>query len=282
MNQFRLDTSSSFPHSPGAIARLAAPWRRVFRRQESLTLTHLVSCAVNTANGLLRSTLGLEVKRSQDEIKKRERWLRSLGIRTVVDVGANTGQFATFFSNILPDAMIYSFEPLPDCVTRLELLACHRRNIRVFPYACGESSSVARFHRSSFSPSSSVLPMAERHRELFPFTADETIMQVEVRRLDDLLKNVHLDDNILVKLDVQGFEDRVIRGGRDTISRATVILTEVNFEPLYENQADFAAIHRALTECGFDFHGMWEHTLDKNTGCPLFGDALFTRRGASW
>src|SRR4029079_19320023 len=86
---------------------------------------------------------------------------------------------------------------------------------------------------------------------------------------------------LLVKLDVQGYEDRVIQGAGKTLSRATAVLTEVNFEPLYTHQADFDLTYRALVACGFEFRGMWDHTLDETTGLPVFGDALFTRRQPS-
>jgi FkbM family methyltransferase len=173
--------------------------------------------------------------------------------------------------------MIYSFEPLPDCIAQIEMLARAGSNVRVFPYACGDSNSVIEFHRSTFSPSSSLLPMATRHKELFPFTAGGTTLEVEVRCLDDVLDSEDLQDRILVKLDVQGFEDRVIRGGRAIITRSAVVLTEMNFERLYENQADFDLTYRSLMDCGFEFRGMWEQSVDRETGCPIFGDALFTR-----
>ena len=50
---------------------------------------------------------------------KRLTWLDSFGFRTVLDVGANTGQFVDEARRFAPDAMIYSFEPLPDCFAQL-------------------------------------------------------------------------------------------------------------------------------------------------------------------
>ena len=123
-----------------------------------------------------------------------------------------------------------------------------------------------------------MLAMAERHKELFPFTASATTVLVEVERLDELLKDKDLLCPLLVKLDVQGFEDRVIEGGRATLDRASAVLTEVTFEPLYDGQASFNTTCRSLVELGFEFRGMWDQTYDENTGCPVFGDALFTRR----
>jgi hypothetical protein len=54
---------------------------------------------------------------NQFEPKKEDRfkWIRNLDIKTVIDVGANTGQFAAEIHAILPKAAIYSFEPLREC-----------------------------------------------------------------------------------------------------------------------------------------------------------------------
>src|SRR4051794_6893445 len=49
----------------------------------------------------------------------REPWFKALGIRTIFDIGANTGQFAGAAARAFPAAQLYSFEPLPDCYAAL-------------------------------------------------------------------------------------------------------------------------------------------------------------------
>jgi hypothetical protein len=50
-------------------------------------------------------------------------WFKSFGIDTVLDIGANTGQFTKTILALLPNANIYSFEPLPDCFEQLQEFA---------------------------------------------------------------------------------------------------------------------------------------------------------------
>ena len=68
---------------------------------------------------------GLEIsKRSftKDRIKRGEfDWLRRLSIKTIYDVGANNGEFVKFISEILPEAQIYSFEPLKEPYEELKI-----------------------------------------------------------------------------------------------------------------------------------------------------------------
>ena len=140
-------------------------------------------------------------------------WLLNSGIRTVLDVGANIGQFARAIHEVLPKAVIYSFEPLPDCFTELQRAMSGVATFRAFNTALADRDGEAEFYRSSWSPSSSLLPMEELHKQNFPFTAGESRQTVRTRRLDECAKGLMVEKEILVKIDVQGAEDKVIRGG---------------------------------------------------------------------
>src|SRR5258706_14772622 len=50
----------------------------------------------------------------------REPWLQRQGFRTIVDVGANEGQFAHLARMAFPQAALHCFEPLPDCFAKLQ------------------------------------------------------------------------------------------------------------------------------------------------------------------
>ena len=204
-------------------------------------------------------------------------WLKNLNIRTVLDIGANTGQFAADIHAILPEAMIYSFEPLKDCCQTLVDNMKHVRNFRAFDFALGEEASQIEMHRSEFSPSSSILPMGEMHKQAFPFTSGEVLEKITVKRLDDVAGDLKLVDNLLIKIDVQGFEDRVIRGGRQTIQRATVLIVETSFRRLYDGQPLFDTIYDMLREMGFAYSGNFMQLLNPVDGSVLQADGIFMK-----
>ncbi len=58
--------------------------------------------------------------------------------RTVLDVGANTGQFAVAAAKLFPGPRVYSFEPLPACVTQLRRHASKLPNLTIYPFALGD------------------------------------------------------------------------------------------------------------------------------------------------
>ena len=163
--------------------------------------------------------IGLDVVR----ISKNPRWsllgLRKLPIRTIVDVGANTGQFARYISDLLPEANILSFEPLAGPFKELQRWGQNKQDGRVtaFNLALGEEEGeVEIFGHEDHSPSSSFLKTTDVCETLYPFTKKQVARKVQLTTLDKIIGSLSrpLVPDILIKLDVQGYEDRVIRGGK--------------------------------------------------------------------
>jgi len=205
-------------------------------------------------------------------------WLRRLDIRTVLDVGANEGQFARLIHAVLPGAVIYSFEPLPDCYERLRSALPASARFQALNYALGEADGQLEFWRSPHSPSSSFLPMTAAHESAYPESRGSQRVEVRVRRLDDAAAELTLVDNVFVKIDVQGYESRVLQGGETTLRRCALALVETSFVPLYQDQPLFADVLARMQSLGFAFLGnLWQHD-DRTSGCPLFADSLFVSR----
>jgi FkbM family methyltransferase len=204
-------------------------------------------------------------------------WLLNSNIKTVFDVGANTGQFARAIHEVLPKAFIYSFEPLPDCSMQLQKTMANIENFRAFNAALGERNGEEVFYRSEWSPSSSLLPMKQLHKQNFPFTAGESRETVKVRRLDDCARELTIDNEILIKLDVQGAEDKVIAGGEELIRRAKVLIVETSMDSLYEKQPLFADIFKLLQDLGFRYKGALTQAFSPLDGSVLYADSIFIR-----
>ena len=111
-------------------------------------------------------------------LSRQREWMRGSGIHTVIDVGANSGQFASAIRCVLPDAQIYSFEPIPDVHHELVKRLAKFGNFESFCVALGSKTGETTFWRSDFSKSSSLLPMSEAHREAFPWTSNSSASTV--------------------------------------------------------------------------------------------------------
>jgi FkbM family methyltransferase len=205
-------------------------------------------------------------------------WLQEYDIKTVVDIGANVGQFATEFTAIFPSAQFHCFEPLNAPFALLKKRFIKNKNVTVYNFALGEKEEELVMNLNEFTPSSSFLKMNESHTSSFTHAVNTTQCNIQVKRLDDIAASLKLTEPFLVKIDVQGFEDKVLTGGLNTIKNATIIIVEVSFKELYENQPLFDKIYQTVTKLGFTYSGNFEQLLSPVTNEILQADALFIKK----
>jgi FkbM family methyltransferase len=204
-------------------------------------------------------------------------WFHNLNILTVLDIGANKGQFSLAGRMLLPNAHIYSFEPLPDCFQEIENKFKNSQNFTAFNVGLGDCSGELEFEQNDFSPSSSFLKVSQRHQELFPFTKNTQPITVKIERLDDFIdkNNLEIQTPFLIKIDVQGYEDKVLLGAKKTLQRASLIILETSFEELYERQPLFKDLYTQLIDLGFTYGGSLGQMYDSNTGKIIQDNSIF-------
>ena len=166
-----------------------------------------------------------------------DRILAGLALDTVVDIGANRGQFALCMRRLYPRAQIFSFEPLarPAAVYRETFRNDDRA--RLFATAISSASGSALMHVSRWDGSSSLLPFAAAQRENFPFTGEAGQETVTTARLVDCLDGTEIRGTALLKLDVQGFELTALEGCQELLARFQYAYVEASFVELYVGQA---------------------------------------------
>ena len=202
-------------------------------------------------------------------------WLLQANINTVFDIGANVGQFAILIHEVLPTARLYSFEPLENCYEELKKRMKEVNNFNAFNVALGDTNGALTFRRNKHLPSSSVLRMTDLHKQNYPHTTKDTLIKVRCVKLDDIAKDLKIEGNLLIKIDVQGFEDKIIAGGGNTIKQATILIIETSFQTLYISQPLFEDIYDSLKE-DFKYIGpLGEPRTSQIDGSPLFEDSIF-------
>lgn len=205
-------------------------------------------------------------------------WLANFApLGTLIDIGANDGAFGEFLACHLLVRRVYFIEPQARLRPQIEARNVGSAIPTIFMTALGDESGTAAFFENSNHPSSSLLNVSEISKQEFPQTSGETRTETSVTRLDDLLADAELPGDIFIKLDVQGFEDRVIRGGQRVFGAARFVLIEMSFVPFYVNQPLFEEVHLQLTALGFRFAGMKNQIDSPRTGQPLFAHCLYHR-----
>lgn len=199
--------------------------------------------------------------------------------KTVVDVGSNVGQFAVASSRLFQGAEVFPVEPDPHVAEQL------RKNVgmpvagNVRVTAVGDSVGIATFHVNRDPQVSSLLPLGEDRIESFPESRVIEKITVPITTLDVLFDGVALAEPILLKIDVQGFEDRVIAGASVFLERVRWVLMEVSFSKLYEGEREFEAIVELLKNHGFRFIRPMNFHISPKTGEIIEMDALFEAMG---
>lgn len=180
--------------------------------------------------------------------------------RTVIDVGANRGQFATVARHLFRDAQLHCFEPLPE--PRATLTGVFGGDVRFASHDVGlsDQSGVAEFHVSARDDSSSLKPIGEEQVRAFPGTAEARSITIDVRRLDDVLSAQDLERPVLLKIDVQGAELEVLRGADQVLSVTDEAVIECSFRELYVGQGladEIVCLMRAAGLRLRGFHRPW-------------------------
>ena len=197
--------------------------------------------------------------------------------KTVIDIGANVGQFAVASAKIFSGVTIHSFEPLPEAVKTLTKNVSTFHRVHVHATALGERRAKMTLHVNSHSHSSSILALGERHRRAFPRAREISIIEVPVSTLDDEMSFVSFERPVLLKMDVQGYEPRVLEGATETLKRVDYVLLEASFRPLYEGEKTFMEIAEMMQDRGFAFLRPVDWLTDPGNGEILQMDALFER-----
>jgi FkbM family methyltransferase len=200
--------------------------------------------------------------------------------RSVIDVGANKGQFALFALHRFPAAVVHCFEPVPVARAVLEAVLAGNPRAVLHGEALGSAAEVSSMTITASDDSSSFLPPGDLLQDTYPGTRPVSALSVEVERLDSRFAADELPRPCLLKIDVQGYEAEVIAGATGLLPAVDEILVECSFTELYEGQPLVDDLVAALRDQGFRLRGVFGLTHDAAGAC-LQADLLLTRSPGS-
>lgn len=198
--------------------------------------------------------------------------LKDFDFKTVIDVGANKGQFAFFAATQWPQADLHCFEPQPGPRATIDRLLGARATLHAC--ALGAAEGIADLHLASRADSSSLLPLGHAQKKFFNMEEVGTL-RVPVRRLDKVIATPRRP--ALLKIDVQGFEYEVLEGAKDLLSQIDAVYAEASFIELYEGQRIANDVETLLRGDGYRLEGCYNQTFDAG-GSAVQVDMLFMQR----
>lgn len=201
-----------------------------------------------------------------------------LPLKTVFDVGANTGQTSLEFLHRFPSASIHSFEPYLAAFDKLHQATSGYSRIKPIQSALGESAGQQVLYVNSESATNSLLPNAiEADRYQPKGSADpKGTASIAITTVDDYCKQESIPHIDLLKMDTQGYELKVLQGADHMLASGNIsaIYSEVLFAPLYRNQAYFHDIYGHLYARGFRLVNLYGIVLNRQKFAS-WCDALF-------
>lgn len=200
---------------------------------------------------------------------------RQKNITTILDVGANSGQYA---ESVLKhfNCNIISFEPMiPEYKIIMSKIPGYKNWI-AFNYGLGDENKNETINISKNSFSSSILKLNG-----ITTTFDESIgyidkQDISIKRLDSIWNILpNLTGNILLKIDTQGYESKVLDGCSAVLDKITGIQIELSIIELYENEPLFDVMYNKIKQLGFELYIIEPGYKDPKSGKLLQIEAVF-------
>lgn len=170
----------------------------------------------------------------------------------VVDVGGFDGNVAIKFANALPKSQVYTFEPIKKHFEQLKQNTSVYPTIKAFNIGLGETTEELQINKLSNDSSSSLLEVSSNIGNDFFSTnlAPKAVEMISVKRLDDILLENTSSISIL-KMDVQGFELQVLKGGIQTLKKVYLIILEMQNHEFYVGAPMYYELDEFLRNQGF-------------------------------
>jgi len=177
-------------------------------------------------------------------------------IRTIVWVGGCDGDDVILLNEAFPGREIHVLEPVADSFQQLCMNVAPYPNIHPWQVAAGAEEAELDMFVDEFQAASSLLPYEQITLERFPFLGKQRKEKVKVRPLDDLVAEWGCKSVDFMAVDVQGFEDNVLRGGAKTLAGCRAVSIELSLQQFYSQSSTFESIYDVLAQAGFKLRGV--------------------------
>ncbi|MGH2395640.1 MAG: FkbM family methyltransferase [bacterium] len=199
-------------------------------------------------------------------------------IRNIAYVGAHIGATALLLDEAFPGREFLLLEPAPAVFEMLVSNVGARPNMRCVNAAAGEEEDeLEMLVDDGYPAANSLLPYEPIALKEFPVLGTrQTRVRVRVTPLDDLVVGWGTGAVDMLVMDVQGYEDAVLRGASRVLQACRVVMSELNLVPLYAGSSTFASVYEALVTRGFTLRYLLK-PLTGRSQRVLQVDGLFVR-----
>lgn len=178
------------------------------------------------------------------------RFLQNIKPSSIIDIGSNKGQFILLNKGLFKNLFCYSFEPQSKEIKIQKKIFKNFKNIKFFNFALGEKKMIKKFFITKRNDSSSFLKISSDLKENFNYEIKKE-ENIYIKQIKKVLNFKTMRRPILVKIDVQGYEKKVLKGFGNSIKYIDYFIIEVSNLEMYKNQPKSKEIINFLTSRKF-------------------------------
>lgn len=178
----------------------------------------------------------------------------------ILDIGAHNGTYSDLFMQYYTYSKFFLFEPNIDLYKKLKIKYKHKKNIKLYNYGIGDKNCLQRFALSKISDYVSTFSKINKKSKylfirnlLFGFLNNKINYKLVKLKKLDALPNIRRKKIDLIKVDVEGYEEKVIDGAFLTLQNTNIILIEYHKDDLYKNYKH-NKIHKNLKKFNFKLY----------------------------
>jgi FkbM family methyltransferase len=213
------------------------------------------------------------------DLLRRMKIIKFFKIDVLFDIGANNGQYAVNMRKIGYDNKIISFEPLKSAYEDLEKASLKDDDWIINDYAIGDKDSSGVINVSNNSFSSSILNILSAHTESAPNSKFIGTQEINIKKIDSVFNSfTNLNDRVMLKIDTQGYEKKVIEGAINSLENVLIIQIEMSIVQLYEGELEFIEMIEFLKDKGFKLFSLENGFSNLDSGQLLQVDGIFVNK----
>ena len=213
-----------------------------------------------------------------DSVAVRMKFLASMGINLLFDIGANEGQYGAHMRSLGYEGRIISFEPLKSVYGKLKARAEKVPGWETVNCALGSYDGTAEINISKNSWSSSLLDILPAHVESAPDSVYQGKEEVTIRELDSIIEDYYRpSDKLFLKIDTQGFGMEVLQGADKSLDRILGIHMEMSLVPMYKDEPLLGEMATYLHNKGYSLVYIEPEYYNQKTGQQLQVNGLFVK-----
>ena len=241
----------------------------------------IADCVTTAARTLGYSVLPTWKRDQQPLAEHLARVFSRYRIDTVLDVGANNGQYRDFLRDQVGFAgTIHSFEPIPSLADHIRNRSKRDPEWHIHNLALGNTNGKQTLNIMARDSFSSFLQPDDTSAQ--GFSACNTIVDtvtVQIRRLDDLFDELIGDykKTSYLKIDTQGYDLEVLKGASLFLQHSSALQFELAIQRLYSNVQDYRSMLGTMEDFGFDISGLFPISGDEYLRTVEF-DCVMVRR----